>query len=122
MVNDNAVIPQNEPDWLAVPDIMELTGVSLTTVRGWLDDRRILGRRRGPNHAVMVPAGFVTAEGPLPWLRGTFTVLRDSGLDDAEIIDWLHRPDDGFTGGSAIAALAAGRKTEVRRRAQELAL
>ncbi len=107
--------------WLAVPDMMALTGASLPTVRAWLQERDLVGMRRGPNHAVMVPASFVTAEGPLKALRGTVSVLGDSGLSDEEIIDWLYRPDDSLEGGSAVASLVAGNKTEVRRRAQELA-
>ncbi|WP_153398661.1 Rv2175c family DNA-binding protein [Ornithinicoccus halotolerans] len=119
MVNDSAVIPPDE--WLAVPDIMELTGASLTQVRTWLRHRELVGMRRGPNNAVMVPASFVTQEGPVQTLRGTVTVLADGGMEDAEIIDWMHRPDDTLEGGSAIAALRAGRRAEVRKRAQEVA-
>lgn len=107
--------------WLAVPDIMEWTGASLPQVRGWLHERELIGVRRGPNHAVMVPERFLTQDGPLASLRGTITVLADSGLDDSEIVEWLHRPDADLTGGSAIEALQAGRKSEVRRRAQEVA-
>lgn len=117
VVNENAAAPGE--DWLAVPDIMELTGASLPTVKGWLQDRELVGMRRGPNNAVMVPAGFLTATGPVKTLRGTITVLGDSGLDDEEIIDWLHRPDDTLPGGSPIEALRTGMKTEVRRRAAE---
>lgn len=107
------------PEWLSVPDIIERTGVQFQQVRTWLQDRELIGLRRGKNNAVMVPAGFLTDEGPLPALRGTFTVLADGGLSDEEIIDWLHRPDDSYDAGSAIASLHAGAKTEVRRRAQE---
>lgn len=99
--------------------MMELTGERLQTVRRWLQDRELVGQRRGENRAVMVPSTFVTEEGPLPALRGTITVLADGGLSDEEIIDWLHAPDDTLEGGSAIASLHAGAKTEVRRRAQE---
>lgn len=119
MVNDSAVIPPDE--WLAVPDIMELTGASLPQVRTWLQHRELVGVRRGPNNAVMVPASFVTREGPVQTLRGTVTVLADGGMEDPEIIDWLHRPDDTLEGGSAISALRAGRRAEVRKRAQEVA-
>lgn len=121
MVNSNGVTSDETLGWLAVPDVMERTGATLPTVRGWLHDRLIIGVRRGENHAVMVPEQFVTAEGPLSSLRGTITVLSDSGMDDAEIIDWLHREDDTLYGGSPIAALVHGRKAEVRRRAQEAA-
>ncbi|WP_238154507.1 Rv2175c family DNA-binding protein [Ornithinimicrobium sufpigmenti] len=104
---------------MTVPDIMERTGASLPTVKRWLHERELVGRRRGENRALMVPSTFVTEEGPLPALRGTITVLADGGLADEEIIEWLHAPDDTLAGGSAIASLHAGAKTEVRRRAQE---
>nr|WP_281496929.1 Rv2175c family DNA-binding protein [Ornithinimicrobium sp. F0845] len=100
---------------------MELTGVSLAQVKTWLQEREIIGARRGPNRAVYVPAGFLTEEGPLPALRGTITVLADGGYKDEEIIDWLHEADESLQGGSAIASLREGNKTEVRRRAQEMA-
>lgn len=107
--------------WLAVPDIVELTGAGVPTVRSWIADRMVLAARRGANNAWHVPAEFLTADGPLPALQGTLVVLGDSGLDDAEALAWLYRPDDTLAGGSAIAALLAGHKTEIRRRAQELA-
>lgn len=117
MVSDTDVILE----WLSVPEIMERTGATLPEVRRWLHDRELVGLRRGPNKALMVPATFVLDEGPLPSLRGTAIVLADNGLSDAEIIEWLHEPDESLEGGSAIASLLAGSKTEVRRRAQEQA-
>lgn len=106
---------------MAVPDIVEHTGVSLSTVRTWLRDRELVGVRRGPHQALLVPQAFVTEDGPLKHLRGTITVLTDSGMQDAEIIEWLHSPDATLVGGSPIGSLQAGSKTEVRRRAQEMA-
>ncbi|WP_228255234.1 Rv2175c family DNA-binding protein [Ornithinimicrobium avium] len=108
-------------EWLTVPEIMERTGAPLQAVKRWLQDRELVGVRRGPNRAVMVPAGFLLDDGPLPALRGTLTVLSDGGFSDAEIIAWLHEPDETLIGGSAIASLRTGSKTEVRRRAQERA-
>ena len=57
-----------------------------------------------------------------PWtvlasLQGTLTVLADDGFSDAETIAWLFAVEDSL-GTSPIAALRAGRKTEVRRVAQ----
>lgn len=115
MVNDNAVISE----WLTVPDLVERTGADLRTVRRWLDDRELIGVRRGDRKVLMVPATFLQDGLPLPALRGTLTVLADSGMTDTEIVDWLHASDDTLQGGSAIASLHAGAKTEVRRRAQE---
>jgi hypothetical protein len=87
-----------------------------------LADRELLALRVGPNKALQVPARFVTDEGPLPELRGTFTVLADGGLSDEESLRWLHTPDPTLpVEGAPIDALLAGFKTEVRRRAMELA-
>lgn len=107
--------------WLTVPEIMERTGASLGVVKSWLQDRELVGLRRGANRAVMVPADFLVEDGPLPSLRGTVTVLSDGGFSDEEIVAWLHQPDETLAGGSAIATLRTGSKAEVRRRAQELA-
>lgn len=125
MVNDIDVIPESDSDehaWLAVPDIMELTGATLAEVKTWLQDRDVIGVRRGPNKALYVPASFFTDEGPLLALRGTITVLSDGGYKDEEIVAWLLEPDDSLKGGSPIGDLRTGSKTEVRRRAQEMAL
>lgn len=118
--------PQSEIDalvqeWLTVPEVAERLGVRLSDVRRMVDDRELLALRRGPSNAVHVPARFVTDEGPLATLRGTATVLSDGGMGDAEIIRWLFTPDDSLTGGSAIGALLAGQRAEVRRRAMEQA-
>lgn len=102
-----------------MPDIVERTGASPQQVKRWLQDREVIGQRGGANNAVRVPAGFFVDDGPLPALRGTITVLADGGMSDAEIIAWLHAEDGSWVGGSALASLHGGAKTEVRRRAQE---
>lgn len=125
MTDDTAPEPDLEQlvgDWLTVPDIAERLHVPLSRVRGMLADRELLGARVGPNKALKVPARFVNDEGPLPELRGTFTVLSDGGLSDDEALRWLHTPDPTLpVEGAPIDALLAGHKTEVRRRAMELA-
>jgi hypothetical protein len=50
-------------------------------------------------------------------LSSVITLLRDARYADAEIIDWLLRPDDSLPGTPA-QALAENRGTEVKRRAQ----
>jgi Rv2175c C-terminal domain of unknown function len=67
-----------------------------------------------------VPAVLLSEGGPLPELRGTLTVLADSGYDDEAAVRWLFTPD-GSLPGRPVDALREGRKTEVRRRAQALA-
>ena len=106
-------------DWLTVPDVAERWGVPLSRVRQHLADRELLSWRTGERHVVSVPAKFVGEQGPRPELRGTFTVLADGGMNDAEIQRWLFTPDPSLpVEGAPIDALAAGFKTEVRRRAQ----
>ncbi|WP_030528960.1 DNA-binding protein [Phycicoccus jejuensis] len=108
------------PEWLTVPDLVERLGRRLSDVRTLLEERELIAVRRGERNVVSVPAGFVDDDGPLPALRGTFTVLADGGMDDAEIIRWLHTPDDTLpVPGTPLDAIRAGFKTEVRRRAME---
>lgn len=110
-------------EWVTLPDIAARYGLPITAVRRWMDDRLLVGERRGERSVVMVPAAFLDEEGPVAALAGTITVLADGGLDDAEIIAWMFAVDDSLPGGpTPIAATRAGFKTEVRRRAMEEAL
>lgn len=109
--------------WLTVPDAAELIGAPLSHVRQLIADREVLAARIGERRVAAIPAKFLDATGPRPELRGTFTVLADGGMDDDEIIAWLHTPDATLPiEGAPIDAILAGFKTEIRRRAQELAL
>jgi hypothetical protein len=109
-------------EWLTVPDIAERLGVPLAAVRTMLQEREVLGVRRGERRVVSIPARFFTEAGPLPELPGTFTVLADGGMRDEEILRWLFTTDPTLPdGGAPIDALRAGFKTEIRRRAMETA-
>ena len=97
-------------------------GIPLSRVRRYLADRDLLALRVGPNRALAVPERFLGESGPRPELRGTFTVLADGGMRDVEILRWLFTPDPTLpVPGAPIDSLAAGHKTEIRRRAQALA-
>jgi hypothetical protein len=86
-----------------------------------IEDRELLAVRLGERRVVSVPAQFLD-EAVLRHLRGTFTVLADGGMDDAEILRWLFTPDETLpVAGTPVDALAGGFKTEVRRRAMEQA-
>lgn len=109
-------------EWLTVPDVAERLGVPLSQVRRLIADREVIAARVGERRVPSVPAKFLDETGPRPELRGTFTVLADGGMDDDEIIEWLFTPDPTLpVEGAPIDALRAGHKTEIRRRAQELA-
>ncbi|WP_219107707.1 Rv2175c family DNA-binding protein [Austwickia sp. TVS 96-490-7B] len=105
--------------WLAVPEAAERQGIALSAVRRQIQDRELIAVRRGPNRAWYIPEPFVTEEGPRPEMKGTFSVLADGGMTDLELLIWLFSADESFTGGSAMASILAGHKTEVRRRAME---
>ncbi|HET7476154.1 MAG TPA: Rv2175c family DNA-binding protein [Dermatophilaceae bacterium] len=114
-------------DWSTLPDLAERLGVPVGRVRRMVQDRLLLAIRTGPRGVWQVPVAFLTEPGvdpvqPRPELRGTFTVLADGGMDDTEIIRWLFTPDPTLpAGGTPMDALRGGHKTEIRRRAMELA-
>ncbi|KRE36851.1 transcriptional regulator [Janibacter sp. Soil728] len=106
--------------WLPLPDVAERLGVRLSDVRRMLDDRELLASRRGERNTLCVPEVFLGEDGPLPELAGTFTVLSDAAFSDEEILEWMFARDETWPAGStAIEAMLAGFKTEVRRRAME---
>ena len=107
-------------DWLTLPDVADLLGLDVGKVRRLLQDRNLVAVRRGERNVLSVPAALLVDGAPLPELRGTLTVLADSGYDDEAAVRWLFTPDDSLPG-TPVDALRAGRKTEVRRRAQALA-
>lgn len=109
------------PGWLTVPDLAEQAGVPLSQVRSWLAEGDLASVRRGERKVVSVPEGFVQDGLPLESLQGTLSVLYDAGLSEAEAVEWLHLPDETLREGTPIADLRAGHKTEIRRRAQEMA-
>jgi hypothetical protein len=110
-------------EWTTVPDIAERYRLPLSRVRQFLADRELLALRVGERRVLSIPAKFLGEAGPRPELKGTFTVLADGGMDDAEILRWLFTPDETLpVEGAPVDALIGGFKTEVRRRAQVTAL
>lgn len=109
-------------EWLTIPDVADRLGVPDAKVRQMLQERQLVAVRRGEHKALGVPAVLLGPHGLLPELPGTLTVLQDAGFEPQEALRWLLTPDDSITGGSPIAALHAGHKSEVRRRAQALAV
>lgn len=105
--------------WLTLPDVAERLGADVSRVRRMLEDRQLLAVRRGERNVLSVPVDLVEPA-PMPELPGTLTVLSDAGYSPAEMVRWLFTPDPSLPG-TPVAALRAGRKTEVRRRAQALA-
>jgi hypothetical protein len=105
-------------DWLTLPDVGERLHVDITKVRQLLRERKLLGVRR--DGVLRVPAIFVGDGAILKGLPGTLSLLADCGFSDDEALRWLFTDDE--LPGSPVQALAENRGTEVKRRAQALAL
>jgi Rv2175c C-terminal domain of unknown function/DNA-binding protein Rv2175c, wHTH domain len=113
-----SVTDADQTDWLTVPDLVELLGQTPSRVRRLIDERYLLATR--VEGVLKVPAVFLRDGVPVPELHGTAIVLADAGFSDDEALEWLLDEDDSL-GTTPIAALRAGRKSEVRRVAQALA-
>ncbi len=106
-------------EWLPLPDVSELLGVSVTKVHSLLEGRALLALRIGERKIRSVPAAFFMDGKILDSLKGTLVVLGDAAFSDEEAIVWLFTEDDSLPG-RPVDALREGRKTEIRRRAQAL--
>ncbi|MFI0236649.1 Rv2175c family DNA-binding protein [Streptomyces sp. NPDC016845] len=109
------------PDWLTLPDIAERFGIEVTRVRQLVKEGQVIAVRRGENRALHVPAAFIDGDKIVKGLTGTLTLLRDDGFSDEEMLEWLFTPDPTLPGTPA-QALSENRGTEVKRRAQALAV
>jgi hypothetical protein len=111
-------VSHDSVSWLDYAQVAERLGVSPGKVRRLVQDRTLLSKRLdGVFH---VPEVFLD-DNVRGELRGTATLLIDGGFSDDEALDWFLRHDDSL-GTSPIDAIATGRKREVRRLAQSLAL
>ena len=109
------------PEWLTLPDIAERLGVEVTRVRQLVKEGQLIAVRRGENRALHVPAVFIDEDRVVKGLSGTLTLLRDDGFTVEEMLEWLFTPDPSLPGTPA-QALRENRVTEVKRRAQALAV
>lgn len=112
------VTDADQTDWLTIPDLVDRLGLTPSRIRRLIDDRHLLATKI--DGVLKVPAAFLRDDGPLPELHGTAMVLADAGFSDAQALEWLLGEEDSL-GTTPIAALRAGRKSEVRRVAQALA-
>ena len=121
MTEIDAKIDALVPAWLTLPDIAEMLDVEVTRVRQLVKDGQLIAVRRGENRALHVPAAFIDGDKVVKGLSGTLTLLRDDGFTVEEMLEWLFTPDPSLPGTPA-QALGENRGTEVKRRAQALAV
>jgi excisionase family DNA binding protein len=109
----------NVSEWLTVPDVAERLGVPLGRVRRLIEDHHLISvKREGVQH---IPAEIIVGNEPLASLHGTIVVLLDAGFTLEGSVEWLYTPNE-ILGTTPMAALVAGKKAEIRRLAQALAL
>ncbi|MFZ0324818.1 MAG: Rv2175c family DNA-binding protein [Actinomycetes bacterium] len=108
-------------DWLTLPDLADQLGLDILKVRQLVRDRNIAVVRRGERNIVSTPAAFVSEGQLVKGLTGLLTVLADGGFDSNEALRWMFTPEDSLPG-TPIQAMRENRGTEVRRRAQALAI
>ncbi|GEB52309.1 MULTISPECIES: Rv2175c family DNA-binding protein [Streptomyces] len=113
------------PAWLTLPDVAERLGVEVTRARQLVKEGQLIAVRRtgedGESKVLQVPAAFIGDGRIVKGLPGTITLLRDDGFSDEEMLEWLFTEDDSLPG-SPVTALRENRGTEVKRRAQALAV
>jgi Rv2175c C-terminal domain of unknown function len=107
--------------WLTLPDVAETLDVEVTRVRQMIKEGLLIAVRRGENRVLQVPAEFIGEGKIVKGLVGTLTVLKDDGFSDEEALEWLFTADPSLPGTPA-QALRENRGTEVKRRAQAMAI
>ena len=108
------------PAWLDWDEAGALLGVTPAKVRTMIRDHELAAAVSSPGIGPRVPADFIHDGLVVKGLPGLLTVLHDGGYDDREIIAWLFI--DAELPGRPIDALRENRGSEVKRRAQAMAL
>ncbi|WP_236542403.1 Rv2175c family DNA-binding protein [Spiractinospora alimapuensis] len=106
-------------EWLTLNDAAKALSTSPNRVKQLVRDNKLTGIRQGGT--ITIPAAFIVDGEVLKGLAGTLTVLADAGFTESEALRWLFTADDTLPG-TPIEALTKDRGTEIRRRAQALAI
>ena len=109
----------SQVEWLTIPEVAELLDLPLGKVRRLVEEHQLVEVRI--DGVRKVPALAIQDGEPLHSLRGTVLVLLDAGFSLDGAIEWLLTLEESL-GTTPLAALAAGKKAEIRRLAQALAI
>jgi hypothetical protein len=96
-------------------------GVSVSKVRQLIREHHLAAAVPAPGAGQQVPAELILDGEIVKGVPGLLTVLHDGGYDDREILRWLFTADETLPG-RPIDALRENRGSEVKRRAQAMAL
>ncbi|KQY63955.1 MULTISPECIES: Rv2175c family DNA-binding protein [unclassified Nocardioides] len=106
--------------WLDWSETATALGVSVNKVRTMIREHELAAAVPTPGAGQQVPAAFVQEGEVVKGLPGLLTMFHDGGWDDRECIEWIYT--DADLPGRPIDALRENRGSEVKRRAQAIAL
>ena len=108
-------------DWLDWKAAATALGVSVTKIRTLIREHQLAAAVPSPGAGQQIPADLVMDGEIVKGVPGLLTLFSDGGWDDREKLTWLFTPDETLPG-RPIDALRENRGSEVKRRAQALAL
>ncbi|WP_182526333.1 Rv2175c family DNA-binding protein [Nocardioides dongkuii] len=108
------------PEWLDWAAAAQQLGVTVAKVKTMIRDHELAAAVPRPGAGQQVPAAFIQDGLVVKGLPGLLTILHDGKYDDRECIAFLFT-DDNYPG-RPIDALRENRGSEVKRRAQAMAL
>jgi len=108
------------PDWLDWAAAAAELGVTVAKVRTMIRDHELAAAVPAPGAGQQIPAELIHDGLVVKGLPGLLTMLHDGKYDDRECIAWLFTDLD--LPGRPIDALRENRGSEVKRRAQAMAL
>ena len=104
---------------LSLTDVAARLGVGAAQVKQLVKEHKLIALRTPEGLAI--PADVLDGDVPVKHLSGVLTLLHDGGHTSEEAWEWLTTPDDSLPG-TPLQALHENRATEVKRRAQALAV
>ncbi|MGZ4495974.1 MAG: Rv2175c family DNA-binding protein [Nocardioides sp.] len=108
------------PDWIDWATAAQELGFSVSRVRTMIREHELAAAVPSPGAGQQIPADFIQDGLVVKGLPGLLTMLHDGKYDDRECIAWLFT--DLELPGRPIDALRENRGSEVKRRAQAMAL
>jgi len=108
------------PDWMDWAEAARELGVTVAKVRTMIRDHELAAAVPSPGAGQKIPAELLQDGLVVKGLPGLLTMLHDGKYDDRECIAWLFTDLDLH--GRPIDALRENRGSEVKRRAQAMAL
>lgn len=114
---DLATLVTDWIDWAEAGRRLEVTPAKVKTM---VRDHELAAAVPSPGAGQQIPADLIQDGLPVKGLSGLLTMLHDGRFDDREIIAWLFI--DADLPGRPIDALRENRGSEVKRRAQAMAL